>query len=386
MTELKSSPINTPSEHLKTGFKTLITSSLAKGHSIALWRMPEEDAFQLLIQENEKLHSLDNLQLQNAFALNTFQAKGHEAKGLVADSLYQVSSANHDYSLIVGKEQKVDKADTFSWHKGTLFPTTNTSKDEFCGNVSLAVEAMEEDLFQKVVLSKVRVLESAPDLMEHFIKLCDQYPNAFVNLHSTPEYGTWIGATPEILISKDKNEVFKTVALAGTQPHNGLSPKEAVWRQKEIEEQALVSRYIISCFKKIRLREFEEHGPRTVQAGNLFHLKTTYSVDMKEVDHPELPQQMLDLLHPTSAVCGTPLEASKAFILTNETHERGLFCGHIGPVNIEGETQQFVNIRCAQFQNGKLALYAGAGITVDSEPEKEWVETEEKFKTVLIEK
>ena len=42
----------------------------------------------------------------------------------------------------------------------------------------------------------------------------------------------------------------------------------------------MVSRYIINCFKKIRLREFEEIGPKTVAAGNLLHLRTDFQVDM----------------------------------------------------------------------------------------------------------
>jgi isochorismate synthase len=70
--------------------------------------------------------------------------------------------------------------------------------------------------------------------------------------------------------------------LAGTQKAQGENPlKSAAWTQKEIEEQALVSRYIVDCFKKIRLREYDEHGPKTVLAGNLLHLRSDFKVDMK---------------------------------------------------------------------------------------------------------
>src|SRR5690606_41660887 len=63
---------------------------------------------------------------------------------------------------------------------------------------------------------------------------------------------------------KDK-KIFRTVALAGTQAWRpGVDPRKVSWTQKEIEEQALVERYIISCFKSVRLREYEEQGPRTV--------------------------------------------------------------------------------------------------------------------------
>ena len=77
--------------------------------------------------------------------------------------------------------------------------------------------------------------------------------------------------------------------------------------QKDIEEQALVERYVISCFKKIRLREYDEHGPKTMIAGNVLHLKTEFEVDMVATNFPQLGSVMLNLLHPTSAVCGMPL-------------------------------------------------------------------------------
>ena len=44
--------------------------------------------------------------------------------------------------------------------------------------------------------------------------------------------------------------------------------------------------------------------------------------------------------------------------------------------------------RCLQITNSSLLFYAGAGITEDSDPEKEWQETEMKANTLsnVIEK
>lgn len=43
----------------------------------------------------------------------------------------------------------------------------------------------------------------------------------------------------------------------------------------------------------------------------------------------------------------------------------------------------YVNLRCLQVLEDGFALYAGAGITADSVPEKEWVETGRKTETLL---
>jgi isochorismate synthase len=169
------------------------------------------------------------------------------------------------------------------------------------------------------------------------------------------------------------------MSLAGTQSGEGLeSLNKATWTQKEIEEQALVSRYIINCFKKIRLREFEEIGPRTVAAGHLIHLRTDFEVNLSEVNFPELGTVMLQLLHPTSAVCGMPKEEAIRFIAAQEGYNRELYSGYLGPVNVEDESHIFVNLRCMQIRNQQALIYAGAGITRDSDPDREWNETEIK--------
>jgi isochorismate synthase len=193
-----------------------------------------------------------------------------------------------------------------------------------------------------------------------------------------------MGASPETIIEVEGSKKFSTVAVAGTQAYqSGISLQDVAWRQKEIEEQALVSRYIINCFKKIRLREFEEIGPKTVVAGNLLHLKTTYTVDMEDTKFPLLGSVMLDLLHPTSAVCGMPKAPATTFLKKYEHFNRALFSGYLGPVNINQGTNLYVNLRCMQIQQSTALLYAGAGVTEDSIPEKEWMETQLKCDTLL---
>lgn len=202
------------------------------------------------------------------------------------------------------------------------------------------------------------------------------------------EQAVWLGASPETLVSMNQEGIFRTISLAGTQSAYDadgqlVHPSEARWTQKEIEEQALVSRYIISCFKQIRLREFVEIGPKTVLAGNLLHLRTDYEVDTQAVNFPQLGTVMLDLLHPTSAVCGMPKAPALDFILHHEQNNREFYSGFLGPVNIHQETHLFVNLRTMKIQQQHARLFAGAGITEDSIPEKEWKETEMKCETLL---
>ncbi|MEN7548438.1 chorismate-binding protein [Rapidithrix thailandica] len=255
-------------------------------------------------------------------------------------------------------------------------------KECFESMVEEGVRQICEKHFHKVVLSRMKTVKLKPgfNLLQTYWQIAEAYPRAFVSAISVPEYGTWVGATPELLISVENEEIFRTVSLAGTQSRDLFpSLSDVSWKQKEIEEQALVCRYIISCFKKIRLREYDEVGPRTVEAGHLVHLKSDYTVNMKDVNFPQLGSVMLELLHPTSAVCGMPKPEALKFIVAHEKYERSLYSGFLGPVNIENNTRIFVNLRCMQLLEGEALLYAGAGITFDSDPAKEWKETELKM-------
>lgn len=237
------------------------------------------------------------------------------------------------------------------------------------------------------------VLSPDFEIVDTFDKLCKAYPTAFISAVSLPHLGVvWMGASPETLVSQNSKGIFRTMALAGTQSAydadgNLIKPSEALWRQKEIEEQSFVTRYIINCLKKIRVREFEEEGPKTVIAGNLMHLRTDIIIDTVEINFPQLATVMLDLLHPTSAVCGMPKEPATDFILKNEGYDREFYSGFLGPINMqnnnsEAESHIFVNLRTMKLQNGIATLYAGCGITADSNPEKEWNETEMKTQTL----
>ncbi len=358
------------------------------GDSVVLWRLPNQNQKNLILSKSVlELDDFELNELPPGFIISPFistQAKFY----LKADSIYSFndgvlkegfSSSELPIAEFNTPPAKTKKNYHYS-HKSPAPPS------DFISLVQKAIDEITEGALEKVVPSRCKdiTLRDDFDLLSTFNELSNRYPNALISLVSSPIFGTWLGATPELLVSMDDKMIFRTVALAGTLPyHDSINLKSVAWTQKEIEEQALVTRYIINCFKKIRLREYEEHGPKTVVAGNLLHLKTEYSVDMNSVNFPNLGTVMLKLLHPTSAVCGMPLQNSISFLKKNEGYDRELYSGFLGPVNIENATSVFVNLRCMQLFEKEARLYAGAGVTIDSTPEDEFAETEMKMNTLL---
>ncbi len=273
------------------------------------------------------------------------------------------------------------------WYVHEEIPSSISGQQgRFLELVQDSIHAIFEKRFDKVVCARTKnvQLNESFTIGSFFRTLINTYPDAFISCVSHPVFGTWIGASPEILLEIDKHNQFQTIALAGTQPVNeSKNPATALWTQKEIQEQAMVSRFIINQFKKVRLREFIETGPQTTIAGNVMHLKTHYYVDMNSIEVDDLGTKMMKLLHPTSAVCGMPKKPSLEFIINEESFSRQLYCGFLGPVNVHGTTSLNVNLRTMQLGEAEAVIYAGNGITYDSDPEKEWIETELKCDTLF---
>lgn len=267
------------------------------------------------------------------------------------------------------------------WHTPPS-PKNNAgvNKETYLKMIADAVAGVKQLHFKKVVLSRTleRPLPANFDAVDLFYRLCEGFPGAFVSLLALPKIGTWVGATPELHLTMSKDQL-RTVALAGTMPASHL---DAAWGSKELDEQAIVSEYIRACFQRHHLTKVVERGPETVRVGDLLHLQTTFSTSLDSQNFAALNRLLLDL-HPTPAVCGLPKEAALRYIQKTEPHEREFYSGFLGPVGFDGQSHLFVNLRCLQLLSASAVLYAGVGITKDSDPENEWLETQLKFNALL---
>ena len=369
--------------------QSILADCLTEGGAFSLWRMPNTTESVLFISQQGVIE-VDEVSLEDSepgFVFSPFLP--HQKKiFLKADLVFKFKNGEVVQDILHGNNTTYSIPDQPA-HKEVRYHIKKALTGfsaSYQDMVARGVEEIEKGALEKIVPSRYKEVKlNAPlDCVNTFLSLCAKHPTAFVSVFSSVPTGTWCGATPELLVSVDRESKFRTHALAGTLPYSpDINLKSVAWTQKEIEEQALVCRYIINCFKKIRVREYQELGPKTIVAGNVMHLKTDYMIDMKEVNFPQLGSVMLKLLHPTSAVCGMPLDAAIAFLQANEGYAREFYSGYLGPVNFQQESFLFVNLRCMQVLENAVRLYAGAGVTIDSIPEKEWEETEMKMKNMM---
>ncbi|MES2379825.1 MAG: chorismate-binding protein [Bacteroidota bacterium] len=289
-----------------------------------------------------------------------------------ADNTFYFSPYNKGskaYQFNLEKDIKLFEVMAFSQYHQAHYD----NQSDFIHKVQVAVDTMKNNnSMSKVVLarcSKINIDDSF-NVNAYFLNLCTTYPNAFVYAVSSSVTGTWIAATPELLMGID-NQTVKTTALAGTR----LSSNDQLsWGEKEITEHYKVEYYIEQLLAKYPFKQVSKQGPVTINAGHLEHIFSAYLFQ----NDPQYISQFLSDLNPTPAVGGLPKETALSFINEQENLARKFYTGFAGVSN-NNQLQLFVNLRCMELFKKFAVLYAGGGITADSNAAQEWIETENKL-------
>ena len=274
----------------------------------------------------------------------------------------------------------------------------NSDGQFFKDMVSSALDTISNSSLEKVVLSCPRVIPvtNGIDLKSLFIRLLKGHQSAMVYVCFHPDYGIWMGASPETLLELEANR-FSTMSLAGTQKEKlDVKPK---WTPKEIKEQSIVTDYIGSQLNNLT-SALNIYPVQNVKAGNLWHLKTKIT---GVLNSGSSLKDLIKALHPTPAVCGFPSDIANKYIETNETYDRKFYTGFFGEVNMKSnsarnpnrkniennaynrilnKTTLFVNLRCMEITSKTYSIFVGAGITKDSNPNNEWKELQNKSETL----
>ncbi|MGG5508052.1 MULTISPECIES: chorismate-binding protein [unclassified Myroides] len=258
-------------------------------------------------------------------------------------------------------------------------------KQHFEQLVQRCVQAIKAGAFEKVVPSRKEVLDlpgQDVEIQALFSKLVVAYPEAFCYVIYHPFVGLWMGATPETLVELEGHKL-RTMALAGTQVNHGKD--EVFWGDKEREEQQYVTDFIVEKLQPIS-KHMEVSPPFTKRAAKVMHICTSIEAQLKEVNLGAI----VDALHPTPAVCGMPKSSTRDFLLQEEGYARKYYAGYLGELNYtkQGEdalttaSSLFVNLRCMEVESQQVNLYIGCGVTEDSDPTSEFVETVNKSTTM----
>lgn len=335
---------------------------MSESRAVVCYRLPgaqQPVRWEMSADEVETLHSLERLNGRSGFVFAPFREEG-------------------EWPLLLFPEEKgEEKADlSGSW---PIYDHPHPSANSGMWPFDTFSEALKRGGYDKLVLSRCEKydMERHPDVRLLFEQAMSCYPDAFVAMVSAPQCGTWLMATPEVLLQRNDTH-YLTIALAGTKPS---ADESMPWSKKDQREQGYVTTYLSHVIERIA-REKNIHGPYTVKAGTICHLRTDLLFSLADDNHLGT---ILQRLHPTPAVCGVPKRRAFHFILREEGYDRRYYSGFVGRIGpAPHPTSLFVTLRCIEIAHDSVWCYAGGGLLKESQCEREWQETVEKMKTMKL--
>ncbi len=237
---------------------------------------------------------------------------------------------------------------------------------------------------RKIVLAHDLLATTSEPLDPRFVlgNLAARYPSCW-----TFAVDGVLGATPELLLRRTGNEVRSRV-LAGTSwPHDEVSVDDLAGELLASAKNRSEHAYAVDSLAESLSGFCDEMSvpdePTVLRLRNVLHLASDVHGKLTGAEPTSL-LEMLDAVHPTAAVGGTPTPEAVRMISELEGMDRGRYAGPVGWLDGEGNGEFGIALRCAQVRDSEdgpsqVRLFAGCGIVSDSDPEQEVAEAEAKL-------
>ncbi len=264
-----------------------------------------------------------------------------------------------------------------TWDAGSI------SEDRWRNQVAGAITAIKSDQLEKVVLARDLSAHSTAEIdARQLIKRLEiEYPSTWLFL-----VDGLVGATPELLVRLNKSLVTSRV-LAGTIRKTGDEDRDLALAaslaksSKDLEEHEYAVRSVADALAPFCTSTNVPESPFVLHLSNVMHLATDVTGVLNDSAKPTDIFTLITELHPSAAVCGTPTEKAKKLIGELEEMNRGRYAGPVGWIDVHGDGEIAIALRCGQLSNNNksIRIFAGCGIVAGSDPEKEFAESQAKL-------
>ena len=253
-----------------------------------------------------------------------------------------------------------------------LNPKSELSSDTWKQTVRDAIVNITNSDLEKVMLVHETEIETGPQKIINSVagsltRLCSLYPSS--NVFGVVRQGCcFFGAASAPLVRLLENQLEVAVLTSTTMKGNN-----------EIDDKQQRECSLMIDFIKSKLQSITETNSLVVLA-NLQHLYTLVRGTIRR------ETTLLDLvqnLHPTSAVSGFPQSNALKFIRQKENLDRGWFAAPIGWIDAHNNGEFVVSLISALMTTDSVSLFAGSDIVAGSDPEDKLQETMLKMKTML---
>ena len=329
-----------------------------KNYKSANYQIPE-----ILILKNNNLTTItfSNLIDENK-SFNSMYLKFSDYYKMITNYVHDINN-----SKIIFKSKKI-----------------KVDKNKFINQISRIKDVIEKGEISKVVLSNIyRYTMKEQGSYSFLLKSMEKkYPECTIFYFDYLNKGKFLGASPELVLKNIDNRI-EIDALAGS-INNGKTPLEQRENERKLcedkkinDEHDIVIKGIKEALTKIDIK-IKCGKKHILKLKNIQHLKTSITAiknDTKIMD-------ILDTLSPTPALSGYPKNESMKIINQIEKFDRGWYSGTLGWISNNLNSEFYAGLRSAYINEDYIYIYAGAGITLDSNNNAEWIEIESKMNAI----
>ena len=264
-----------------------------------------------------------------------------------------------------------------TWDTGSI------SEEKWREQVGYAIKSIKDGRLEKVVLARDQIARSDQPINVRSIlqRLEIDYPSTWLFL-----VDGLIGATPELLVRLSKSLVTSRV-LAGTIQKTGNEDRDLALAaslaksSKDLEEHEYAVRSVADALEPFCSSTNVPESPFVLHLSNVMHLATDVTGVLNDSAKQADIFTLIEQLHPTAAVCGTPTDIAKQLISDLEKMNRNRYAAPVGWVDANGDGEIAIALRCGLLLEDKksMRIFAGCGIVAGSDPETEFAESQAKL-------
>jgi menaquinone-specific isochorismate synthase len=264
-----------------------------------------------------------------------------------------------------------------TWKQGALSDT------EWSHAVEESVNRIKSGELEKVVLARDLIGQADKEIEPAALiqSLETEYPSTWIFL-----VDNLIGATPELLVRLSKSLVTSRV-LAGTIRRTGDEERDFALAgslaksSKDLEEHEYAVRSVAQALEPFASSTNVPDAPFVLHLPNVMHLATDVTCVINETASKVDIFKLIAALHPSAAVCGTPTESAREVISQIESMNRGRYAGPVGWVDVHGDGEIGIALRCGEISQDRksIRVFAGCGIVAGSSAEQELAESQAKL-------
>ena len=241
------------------------------------------------------------------------------------------------------------------------------------------------DIFQ-TVLSRRMHRRTTAQPFDIYRALRRINPSPYMFYLELPDGLRLIGSSPEVLVRLDRGLV-ETRPLAGTRPRSANSAEDKALAEelladpKERAEHVMLVDLARNDLGRV-CRFGTVSTPTIMEVERYSHVMHIVSDVQGELSPSRDAFDVLRACFPAGTVSGAPKVRAMEIIEELEPERRGPYAGAVGYFGFSGNMDTCITIRTLVMQGDRVFLQAGAGIVADSDPGREYEESENKLRAL----